>query len=522
MLLNYIECLLSNNIYKAVIMANTNFIKNKHVAWRGGFGHAINDYTYLQTVDNNTYVDEMIKQSKENYTPLFIANKAEYKKLMEENMMENATMTNMDKPVATKEEEKGIEKRKRFEKLRKLAVRDLTKLNLAWCKEMVRSKQQLREKMSLFWHGHFATRIINAFHQELYLDVLRKNAIGNFGDLVRQVSKTASMINYLNNNQNKKAKPNENFARELLELFTLGRGNYTEKDIKEAARAFTGWNFDANANFDFKPGQHDTGVKTFMGVTGNLTGDDIIDIVLKNKQTAVFIVTKLYKYIVNENVDNAKVAILADVFYNSNLDIETLLKTIFKSDWFYTQQHIGAKIKSPIELLVGIQRVLPLTFVNPGVQLVFQRILGQVLFYPPNVAGWPGGKTWIDSSTLMVRLRLPHNIVDQAQFSITPKSDDDVMAGMEDSPENLAKDKKIKKGEARNIRTNIQWQVYNNIFSNVERKQLLDTIEMYLLQPKRQQFSDQAVLKYVDQTTRESFIKTASLSLLSIPEFQLC
>jgi uncharacterized protein (DUF1800 family) len=506
-------------------MANNIFIKNKHLAWRSGFGHSIKEYAYLQTADTSAYVDEIIKRAKENYKPLFIADRVQYEKLIAENMMERMAMSdtpNTDKPDVVKEEEKSIEKRKRFEKLRKLAVRDLTRLNLAWCKEMVESTQQLREKMALFWHGHFATRIINAFHQELYLEVLRKNAIGNFGDLVRQVSKTASMIAYLNNNQNKKTKPNENFARELLELFTLGRGNYKEKDIKEAARAFTGWNFTPKGDFDFKPGQHDTGVKTFMGVTGNLTGDDIINIILKNKQTATFIVTKLYKYLVNENVDASKVAMLAEVFYNNNLELEPLLKAIFKSDWFYQEQHIGAKIKSPVELLIGIQRTMPISFVNPGIQLVFQRILGQVLFYPPNVAGWPGGKTWIDSSTLMVRLKLPQQIIEQKQLTTAPKDDDDVMAGMKDAAENETAGKRVKALDGKVIRANIKWDVYNQIFGKTERKQLFDTIEMYLLQPKRQQFTDQSVLKYVDQTSRESFIRTASLSLLSIPEYQLC
>ncbi len=156
--------------------------------------------------------------------------------------------------------------------IRKQSVQDITKLNLRWLDEMTHSDAQLREKMSLFWHGHFATKTVNILYDQALLNVIREYALGNFRDLLFNVSKSASMIRFLNNNENKKGHPNENFARELMELFTIGRGHYTETDLKESARAFTGWGTNAQGEFDFRPRQHDDGIKTFFGKTGNFSG----------------------------------------------------------------------------------------------------------------------------------------------------------------------------------------------------------------------------------------------------------
>jgi uncharacterized protein (DUF1800 family) len=203
------------------------------------------------------------------------------------------------------------------------------------------------------------------------------------------------MITFLNNQQNKKNHPNENFAREVMELFTLGRGNYTETDVKEAARAFTGWSLGPNGAFLFKPRLHDAGSKTVLGQTGNFNGDDVVDILLKMPKTANFICKKMYKFFVNENIDDARVAYLATRFFKNNYDIKKLLEDIFTSDWFYEQKNIGAKIKSPIELLAGIRRYIPMVMDNDEVQLLFQKVLGQILFYPPKCS-WLGWRQKLD------------------------------------------------------------------------------------------------------------------------------
>ena len=199
--------------------------------------------------------------------------------------------------------------------IRKQSVQDIAKLNIRWLDEMTTSDAQLLEKMSLFWHGHFASKTVNILYDQALLNVIRENALGNFRDLLMNVSKSASMIQFLNNNQNKKSHPNENFARELMELFTIGRGNYTETDVKESARAFTGWGTNLQGGFDFRPRQHDDGIKTFFGKTGNFSGEDILEILLAQKQTSVFITRKIYRFFVNDIPDEEKINVLASAIF---------------------------------------------------------------------------------------------------------------------------------------------------------------------------------------------------------------
>ena len=191
------------------------------------------------------------------------------------------------------------------------------------------------------------------------------------------------MLNFLNNQQNRKDHPNENFAREVMELFTLGRGNYTEHDIKEAARAFTGWGANLKGEFIFRRFQHDFGSKTVLGKTGNFDGDEVLDILLQQKQTAKFITQKIYKFFVNEQPDAEKIEWLAERFYKNDYDIAKLLEDIFTSDWFYDEKNIGAKIKSPVELLAGIQRMLPMKLENEEALMLLQRVLGKYYFIRP-------------------------------------------------------------------------------------------------------------------------------------------
>ena len=278
--------------------------------------------------------------------------------------------------------------RRNFQQQSKQAIKSL---NLLWLDEMVHSKAQLREKMAFFWHGHFASRNLNIFYQQLMLDTIRQDALGSFRDLLHGVSKSAAMLFFLNAQQNRKGRPNENFAREVMELFTLGRGHYTEADVKEAARAFTGWGANLEGEFQFKQMQHDTGVKTVLGKTGNLTGEDVLDILLAQKRTAQFITEKIYRFFVNEKTDKAKVDWLAGRFFSNDYSIAKLMEDIFTADWFYDAKNIGAIIKSPIELFAGIRRMLPMEIENNEAQLLVQKLMGQTLFYPPNVAGWPGG-----------------------------------------------------------------------------------------------------------------------------------
>jgi uncharacterized protein (DUF1800 family) len=304
-----------------------------------------------------------------------------------------------------------------------------------------------------------------------------------------------------------------------MELFTMGRGNYTEEDVKEAARAFTGWGFNLQGEFVFRQFQHDTGSKTFFGKTGNFDGDDIIDMLLQQKQTANYITKKVYRYFVNEKVDTEKVAWLANRFYQNEYDIIKLMEDIFTGDWFYDDKNIGTKIKSPVELIVGMRRLLPMSLQNNAAQLLFQRALGQILFYPPNVAGWQGGKSWIDSSTLMLRLRIPQMLTANEAINIRPKNDDDTTMGL--LIENQPSDKLNRSYAEKGGPAKVDWAAVTTIFDHVQREYLLTKISDTVLQT-RSRVSAGLLTKYINNDSRENYIKTAIIYLMSTPEYQLC
>jgi uncharacterized protein (DUF1800 family) len=349
--------------------------------------------------------------------------------------------------------------------------------------------------------------------------------------MLKEVSRSAAMLNFLNNQQNRKGHPNENFAREVMELFTLGRGHYSENDIKEAARAFTGWGANLRGDFQFRKFQHDDGNKTVLGRSGNFDGTDVLDILLGEKQTALYITQKLYKFFVNEKVDMEKVNWLADRFYKSEYDISKLMEDIFTSDWFFEAKNIGVQIKSPVELLVGIQRMLPMKLENEEALMLLQRVLGQLLFYPPNVAGWPGGKAWIDSSSLMMRMRIPKLINDVDEMNVRPKDDDDNMMGMKDG-EAQQKNNNVAGGvkqtgtgyggkRRQQLNADVDWNLYLKNYESIPREELGQAIAGTLLQVKSGVSMD-IIKQYADQTGRENFIKTATLQFMCTPEYQLC
>jgi uncharacterized protein (DUF1800 family) len=399
--------------------------------------------------------------------------------------------------------------------LRKQSVEGLRNLNLRWLDEMVYGNP-LREKMAFFWHGHFACRNLNIYFQQQLLDILRRHALGNFAELLREVSRSAAMLAFLNNQQNRKQSPNENFAREVMELFTMGRGHYSETDIREAARAFTGWGFNLQGEFVFRANLHDGGTKTVLGRTGRLTGDDVLDILLQQKQTARFIAGKIYRFFVHESPDPRRIDWLADRFYASGYDIGGLMDDIFLSDWFYDPKFLGAKIKSPVELLAGLRRMLPMEFERPEVQLLYQRLLGQVLFNPPNVAGWPGGKNWIDSSSLMYRLRLPRLLHDDDDVNASPKDDDDVMMGVPGRATGSAGKTEARKGL---VNVDIDWKTYVAQFQQVSKERLAETIAAVLLPVGTVNLD--MLMQYVERDSREHYIRSLTIGLMSTPEYQM-
>lgn len=489
-------------------MSATQQRKNQHLLWRAGFGINTETINNIDVPDHKVLYTALENASLSQPNYIDVADNTIKGLVM--GFQQAADMQQMEKPE-TKTDKKEF---------RKESAKNIQTLNTTWLNEMSSGDAQLREKMSLFWHGHFACRNLNIFYQQLLLQEIRNNAFTNFGDLLKGVSKSAAMLNFLNNQQNKKQHPNENFAREVMELFTMGRGNYTEEDVKEGARAFTGWSSTFNGDFIFRRFFHDADEKTFLGKRGNFNGDDILNIILEQPQTATFITQKIYKYFVKDAVDMDVVNSLAKSFYQSNYDIKALMQNIFTSDWFYDEKNIGCHIKSPVELIAGIRRLLPLQFEDERVQLLLQKALGQILFYPPNVAGWQGGEAWIDSSTLMMRLRIPQLIKDNETVYVVPKPDDDVQMGMQDKNEfNLKKD--LPNGGFK-ITASVNWNAYTQQFERVSENNLYEAIEAVVLQTNKNSINKNIIESGITSNSREDYIKNVTIALMSTPEYQLC
>jgi len=489
-------------------MAIPDQLKNQHLFWRAGFGPAVEQLDSLKHFTSAEVYAAFVKASSGKTTYIDVAG----------NYIDGF-MKGIDEANKLQPRDLTSEERRRRQQQNRQGIRSL---NTHWLHEMVQSPAQLREKMAFFWHGHFACRNLNVFYQQELLHIIRTHALGNFRRLLKEVSRSAAMLFFLNNQQNRKGKPNENFAREVMELFTLGRGHYSENDVKEAARAFTGWSANVRGEFIFRKFQHDQGNKTILGKTGNFDGDAVLDIILEQKQTARFIAEKVYCFFVNEIPDAEKINWLANRFYHHDYEISHLLDDIFTAAWFYDEKNIGTRIKSPVELLVGIRRMIPMTLQNDDSLLVIQRLLGQVLFYPPNVAGWPGGRSWIDSSTLMLRMRLPQLFNDKDELNLSPKPDDDQMMGREENDRAPAGSQKVRttvRG-VRFIDAKLEWQDFYNYLAPVQRDKLENAIAAALLQTKRAA-SAALVRRFADETSRESFIRSLTLQYMSTPEYQM-
>ncbi|MBL8519297.1 MAG: DUF1800 domain-containing protein [Betaproteobacteria bacterium] len=276
-----------------------------------------------------------------------------------------------------------------------------------WFREMLTTPSPLTERMTLFWHNHFATSQQKVrFTPLMYKQnvMLRRNALGNFGTLLREVARDPAMLIYLDGANSRKEQPNENFAREVMELFTLGEGHYTEKDIKEAARAFTGWSIDRETGeFMFRRGIHDYGRKTVLGRTGNFDGDQVIDVLLAKPEAAEFITRKLMREFVSPQPAEGEVKRFAARFRESGYDIGRLMQELLASETFYAAENRAVLIKSPVEFVVGTLKQFDIEAPNLRPFVIASALLGQNVFSPPNVKGWPGGEHWINSASLLGR-----------------------------------------------------------------------------------------------------------------------
>ncbi len=366
-------------------------VKAAHLLNRAGFGAMPEDVARFAEMRVEAAVDELLNYESvpgEGSTVTF----TEVHQAFEEYM----------RLRQARADEKTL--REAFNKVQRANHQKFQELRVDWVRRMLITRRSLQEKMVLFWHGHLVSGlpdVKSAEHMAIQLELFRSMAIGNFKELIVAISRDPAMLDYLDNNSNRKGHPNENYARELMELFTMGIGNYTEQDIKESARAFTGWTSNGNT-FVFNAKQHDDGVKTFLGRTGTLDGMDIINIIFEHPATARWLPRKLFEFFAYLGPEDATVEELAGVFKASNWSVKAVLRKIFLSALFYSEKTMRAQIKSPVELVVGSVRMMQADTPEPAL-LRAMDLMGQALLYPPNVGGWPRGKGWINTATTLVR-----------------------------------------------------------------------------------------------------------------------
>jgi uncharacterized protein (DUF1800 family) len=301
--------------------------------------------------------------------------------------------------------------------------RNVELARLSWMTRMLNTQRPLQEKMVLFWHTHFATaaskvRAADVMLQQIQL--FRNNALGNFETLLQQVTRDPAMLIWLDNNQNRKGRPNENYAREVMELFTVGIGNYTDQDVKEAARAFTGYTSNRQGQFVFNADQHDDGDKTFLGVTQNWDANDVLAALVRHPATARFLTTKLFRFFVYDNPDPATIDRLAATYTNSGFDIRAVVRDIFTGPEFLSDKALRGNVKQPVELVIGSLKALNVQNIGPDLPQTTRR-MGQDLLNPPDVSGWKGGDNWISATTLLERFNFADRLAtarapDQAYY----------------------------------------------------------------------------------------------------------
>lgn len=289
-----------------------------------------------------------------------------------------------------------------------------------WLARMIATQRPLQEKLTLFWHGHFATAISKVGQPSLMLaqnEMLRANALGRFDDLLSAVYKDPAMLIWLDGQRNVKGAPNENWGREVMELFTLGTGNYTEDDVHACAAAFTGWRIGVDGQAVFMPRMHDDGPKTLLGQTGNWGSDDAVRILAAHPATGRFLATKLWKFFASDSPPKSALDRLAQAYYDNDHSIHALITNLFTMSEFYAVPVRTGHVKSPVEFLVGAVRQLQLQQVDTSTFPLYLSLLGQELFNPPNVGGWPGGTTWISAATMLNRFNFASHLTGDAPGS---------------------------------------------------------------------------------------------------------
>ncbi len=416
--------MVTSNSLSPIKTADFGTVQARHLLNRAGFGGTPRQIDALSAMGLDRAVDHLVDYGSINPAELpgpdVDADLIQPPSRDNQQMMRRARRDEDDEMMADFRAQRRQQQRADGEQYRRI--------QRWWLSRMITTSRPMEEKMTLLWHSHFASN--NRTVRDSYLmftqnGLFRRHAVGRFSDLATGIIRDPAMIRFLDNHNNRKQKPNENLARELMELFTLGEGNYTEMDIKQGARALTGYTFQDN-EFRFAQRAHDPGTKVILGQRGRFDGDDFVRILLKQKACPRFISWKLYDHLVGdviyEHLDDAPVArgVIAQMareLERRDYQLAPLLKRLLKSRHFFDDYIIGNKIKSPAQLLVGTVRMLNVPVRDLDTLVDAMRLMGQELFNPPSVAGWLGGRGWINTSTLFVR----HNL---CAFLITGKRPD--------------------------------------------------------------------------------------------------
>jgi hypothetical protein len=361
-----------------------------HLLRRAGFGTAPDELQRLATQSMNQCVDALMH-------PAPAASDPPPQVVSLQTLLSQGPMAALDDTM----------RRERRRSFRKEEVAGILGLQEWWLNRMLTAPAPLQEKMTLLLHGHFTTAAVQKrVTPALVLaqnQLFRQYAFGNLRELTLQISRDPAMLLYLDNWLSTKAHPNENYARELMELYTLGRGNYTEDDVRESARAFTGWTIDRRAQrFMVNPATHDDGVKRFLGQAGNFDGSDIVRIIYQQPACSRFWATALINWFVYNDPEPQLIDDVARLLVKNDFTLAPVLSVLLRSNVFYSERAYRALVKSPVEFVVGTYKMLgSVAIERPALRSLRQ--MGQVLFYPPNVAGWPGGAAWLSSQTLLAR-----------------------------------------------------------------------------------------------------------------------
>jgi uncharacterized protein (DUF1800 family) len=359
--------------------------ETKHLLNRTSFGYTQSQLEQFQKLSKKEAIELLLSQKKDEEVLAFPKD---------------------IRKVSVVEKKKDISREDR-KVIRKIRNKKMHELKVWWYKMILNERFSFRERMTLFWHNHFVSEyrdVKNPYMMVKQNMLFREHALGNFKILLNKSSQDLAMLIYLDSNSNKRNNPNENYARELLELFTLGEGHYSELDVKEAARAFTGYRVNKKQlEYKFIKKHHDYGKKTFLSKSGTFNGSDIINIILEQEQTSTFITEKLYKEFISQKLDTKEVMRLSKIFRQSNCDISVLMKNILLSEKFWDNKLL--MIKSPVEQMVSLLKALDINLQEKDFKFIinYGKRLGQDLFNPPNVKGWIAGKAWIDSSSFILR-----------------------------------------------------------------------------------------------------------------------